>query len=211
VKYIGQKALYSLNSYGALLLQKERFMSWVNLGMPNLTKWTIEEAEMILNDLGAVFMLAHYPYHIFEVTRNEFPEIFVHRKAEPGTQLLKVQVHELWRMLAEHIQGLGGEIDRRLKSGIEPSEINKFISAHTSYSYEEAKALAKINYLLVNNKLCKDCFRQYKLVEISEGGVCPKHKRKVEPASDVLSEFRDWLHSGGKRIYINGIMIYLPS
>jgi len=209
VKYIRQRAFYSLNEYGTLLLDRERFLTWIHLGRPSLAKWSIEEAAMILCDLGAVFMLDYYPYHLFQITRREYPEIFMHRKLEKD--LDEVQVHELWRLLAEHVQGLSGEIDRRIRAGIEISEINKFISAHNSFSYDEAKALAKINYLLINNKLCKDCFKQHKLVEINEGGVCPKHKRKVEPTSDVLNELREWLHSGGKRLYIEGLIIYIPS
>lgn len=166
---------------------------------------------MILSDLGAVFMLDRYPYHVLEISRKEFPEVFLHQKVEPGTQLLKVQVHELFRLLAEHIRGLSGEINRRLKSGIEPSEINKFISAQSSFVYEESKALIKINYLLVNNKLCRECFKQYKITEIGEEGICPRCEKEVEPASHLLTEFRDWLHSGGKRLAIDGLIIYIPA
>jgi predicted Zn-ribbon and HTH transcriptional regulator len=209
VSYNGVRALYTLSSYGMLLTSPETFRMWLHLGMPRLDQWSVEEAAMILCDLGAVFMLDYYPYHLFQITRREYPEIFMHRKLEKD--LDEVQVHDLWRLLAEHVQGLSGEIDRRIRTGIEISEINKFISAHSSFVYDEAKALAKINYLLINNKLCKDCFRKHRLVEIGRRGICPECKKEVEPASDVLNELREWLHSGGKRIYIEGLIIYIPA
>jgi DNA-binding transcriptional ArsR family regulator len=209
VAYEGRKVYYELNSYGSLLTSPETFYAWLHLGMPRLDAWSWGEAKAILNGLGAVFMLDRYPYHAINLSRREYDEVFDHLKVDKARMEGWVKVHELYRMLAEHIQGLSGEIDRRLKAGVEISEINNFISRHGLWLYEEAKALTYINYLLVANKLCRSCFERGEIAELVDE-FCTNHKGVAELASEVHAEFREWARSAlpsRKRIYVNGLII----
>jgi DNA-binding transcriptional ArsR family regulator len=206
----GRKVYYALNSYGVLLTSPENFHAWIHLGMPRLDMWSWEEAGAILSGLGAVFMLEQYPHHMILLTRKEYSEVLDHMKLEKTTAECCVKVHELYRMLADHIQGLSGEIERRLRAGVEINEINKFISRHGLWLYEEAKALTKINYLLVADKLCRVCFERGELVELGGDGFCQRHKGVAEPASEVHAEFREWARSAlrsERRLYIGGLLI----
>jgi hypothetical protein len=144
------------------------------------------------------------------LTRKEYAEVLDHMKLEKTRVECWVKVHELFRMLADHIKGLSGEIDRRLKSGIEIDKINAFISRHGLWLYEEAKALAYINYLLVTNKLCRGCFEGGEIVELAGDGFCQRHKGVAEPASEIHAEFREWAGSAlrsERRLYIGGLLI----
>jgi hypothetical protein len=173
--------------------------------MPRLDLWSWEEAKAILNGLGAVFMLDRYPNHAVDLARDEYGEVFDHLKVEESRVRETVRVHELWRLLADHIQGLSGEVERRIKAGVEIGEINRFVSRHGLWIYEEAKALTYINYLVVTDRLCRGCFGEGNIAEL---GSCQRHN--AEPASEVHVEFREWagsaLHSR-KRIYVNGLII----
>jgi DNA-binding transcriptional ArsR family regulator len=201
----GRKVYYSLNAYGLLLTSPETFHIWIHLGMPRLDLWSWEEAKAILNGLGAVFMLDRYPNHAVDLARDEYGEVFDHLKVEESKVRETVRVHELWRLLANHVQGLSGEIERRLKAGVEIGEINKFVSRHGLWIYEEAKALTYINYLVVTDRLCRGCFGEGNIAEL---GSCQRHN--AEPASEVHAEFREWarsaLHSE-RRLYIGGLLI----
>jgi DNA-binding transcriptional ArsR family regulator len=205
ISYEGRKVYYSLNAYGLLLTSPETFYAWVNLGMPRLDLWSWEEAKAILSGLGAVFMLDRHPHHAITLARDEYGEVFDHLKVEESRVRETVRVHELWCLLADHVQGLSGEIERRLRAGVEIGEINKFVSRHGLWIYEEAKALTYINYLVVTDRLCRGCFGEGNIAEL---GSCQRHN--AEPASEVHAEFREWVGSAlrsERRLYIGGLLI----